>query len=616
MHSYLQRHLRTHNSAGGATCVKDAGKITGKGGTSETMATTLSLNMNAVGGLSSLFPTDGNSTLILSPPNLDIPPNTSQNYFMIQTPMGLQLIPLSNPVPTQPVPPPPPPPPPIQPPSQNFLLLQCQSTNGNQPSLILVPTATNTNALSAPSAPQPLPLVQTIPALPQVLAAPQTQISQFQPLQPQQRFILTNNTPLITAPPQNTTAINRPILGTLGRTRNARTRRGRKPKAKTLTSGSLVQTTPAPATQTSASSTTSTATTSAAPVTPARSSQELNIQVLTSVPPQNSDPVPETHSSPVTVTPTESASSNSLCASAGEAQSAPATDKLSEPISGEHFVLCFEKQAGERQPGEGMQVKVEMEEGVEEGRSYVLQFEGEGEQGQGGSREGGEKSYVLRFQAEGENEGAGAKEKTGMVSLNLLQDWGEERGGERIDGIEGGVGVGEKSFVLHFQTEPQSDDDIQPNSGYAEGQHEDLGLSCHSAQALMPLRGQEVVFELANDAKIDGDAGAGQSVQMIALIEGEGSSSEGGDAFADPTAVVGTGAGQMEGIFQLEGGEGIVIIEVSTSSLREGGEGGVSLGLRNMEKEVTAAQEVMTEEQKILEAKSRLSSAGMNGAEG
>ena len=27
----------------------------------------------------------------------------------------------------------------------------------------------------------------------------------------------------------------------------------------------------------------------------------------------------------------------------------------------------------------------------------------------------------------------------------------------------------------------------------------------------------------------------------------------------------------MEGIFQLEGGEGIVIIEVSTSSLREGG---------------------------------------------
>ncbi|KAL7886512.1 hypothetical protein AOLI_G00042330 [Acnodon oligacanthus] len=618
MHSYLQRHLRTHISGGGATCVKEAGKIIGKGGASETTTTTLSLNMNAAGGLSSLFSTDGNSTLILSPPNLDIPPNTSQNYFMIQTPMGLQLIPLSNPVPTQPAPPPPPPPPPppVQPPSQNFLLLQCQSTNGNQPSLILVPTATSANTLPAPSAPQSLPLVQTIPALPQVLAPPQNQISQFQPLQTQQRFILTNNnnTPLITAPPQNTTAISRPILGTLGRTRNTRTRRGRKPKAKAPASGSLVQTTPAPATQASAPSTTSTTTATAAVTSPANLSQQLNVQVPTSVPPQNSNPVPDTPSVSATVTGTPVASTesapNSPCALAGEPQSAPAAEKLPETLAGEHFVLCFEKETGAREQGEGMEVKVEMEGGVEGGRSYVLQFEGEGEQEEGGSGEGREKSYVLRFQAEGDSEGDGAKEKAGMVSLNLLQEWGGERECERMGGVE------EKSFVLHFQTEPQCDDDVQPSSSYSEGQNEDLGLSCHPAQALMPLGGQEVVFELANEAKIEGGTGSGQSVQMIALIEGEGSSSEAGDRFTDPGGVVGTGAGQMEGIFQLEGGEGIVIIEVSTSSLREGAEGGVSLGLRNVEKEVTAAQEVTPEEQKVLETESRLSSAGVHGAEG
>ncbi|XP_066538905.1 zinc finger protein 628 [Hoplias malabaricus] len=608
MHSYLQRHLRTHVGGGGATCVKEAGKIAGKSGAST--ATTLSLNMNAADGFVSLFP-DGNSTLILSPPNLDIPPNTSQNYFMIQTPTGLQLIPLSNPVPTQPAPPPPPPPPPIQAPSQNFLLLQCQSNNGNQPSLILVPTATNNNSLSAPSTPHPLPLVQTIPALPQVLAPAQAQISQFQPLQTQQRFILTNNnnTPLVTAPPQNTTTITRPILGTLSRNRNARVRRGRKNKAKSQMSSSLIQNVSAPQASTASTTSLTTATTL---TTSATVSQQPTVQVPTSVLSQNSDPVPHTMSAPATLaSKPENLTENHPADSPRDSQIAPSSEKLPESLPGEHIVFCFKKETGEREQGEGMEVKVEMEGGVEEGRSYVLQFEGEGEQGEGGNREGGEKSYVLRFQAEGESEGDGAKEKAGVVSLNLLREWGGEREGEGR--MEGTVGVEEKSFVLHFQTQPQCED-IQQNSNYTEDRTEELGLSCHSAQALLPLGGQEVVFELANEAKMDDNAGSGQSVQMIALIEGEGSGSKAGASFTETGAVVGAGAGQMEGIFQLEGGEGIVIIEVS--SLREAAEG-VSLGLRNVEKEVSAAQEVtLLEEQKVLETESRLSTAGVNGAEG
>ncbi|KAI1885825.1 hypothetical protein AGOR_G00207770 [Albula goreensis] len=82
MHSYLQRHLRTHGSGA---------KEGTKAAKSLTVSTTPGVNLIS-------FPeATGNSTLILSPPNLDIPPNTSQNYFMIQTPTGLQLIPLSNP---------------------------------------------------------------------------------------------------------------------------------------------------------------------------------------------------------------------------------------------------------------------------------------------------------------------------------------------------------------------------------------------------------------------------------------------------------------------------------------------------------------------------------------
>ncbi|XP_058874437.1 zinc finger protein 628 [Acipenser ruthenus] len=56
-------------------------------------------------------------------------PQQQQNYFLIQTPTGLQLVPIPQP------PPPPPPPPP-----QKFLLLQCPPTTpGGSPKLLLVP---------------------------------------------------------------------------------------------------------------------------------------------------------------------------------------------------------------------------------------------------------------------------------------------------------------------------------------------------------------------------------------------------------------------------------------------------------------------------------------------
>uniref|UniRef100_A0A672NC00 Zinc finger protein 628-like n=1 Tax=Sinocyclocheilus grahami TaxID=75366 RepID=A0A672NC00_SINGR len=554
MLSYLQRHLRTHSSGGAVACTKEAGKVAKGSGASETAM--LNLNLNVPGGLTSLFPTDSNSTLILSPPNLDIPPNTSQNYFMIQTTSGLQLIPLSNPTPTQPAPPPPPPPP--QP--QNFLLLQCQSSNGNQPSLILVPTASSTNTLSTPSDPQTLPLVQTIPAMPQVLAAPQTQIQQFQPVQTQQRFILTNNnSPFITAQPQSTSTIARPILGSLGRSRKGGTRHGRKPKAATQKSPPTVRTTPVkqPLMLSAATSTSTTISSATSAASLKTEFPQLIADNPPAVSPVSTSQVPESSSVPAV----RIMSTNNSPMLTRDLESVPVEEKAVKEISREHFVLCLKKEMENGGQGDGM------ERGNDAGQSYVLQIEGEGQQEEGGNSEGGEKSYVLRFQTEGECEGDAGKEKAEMVSLNLLQEWTGQSEGHGAADAEGSVEV-EKSFVLHFQTEPQSEEDIQPSSGFIGGPGEDLSLSCHPGQALVPLEGQDVVFELGDETKIDGSTGPGDSVQMIALIDGEGS---GSGARASFKGAVGANSGQMEGIFQLEGGEGIVIIEVSTSSLREGG---------------------------------------------
>lgn len=340
--------------------------------------------------------------------------------------------------------------------------------------------------------------------------------------------------------------------------------------------------------------------------------------VPTSVPPLNSDSVPDTPSDPATVTVSAvtpvTPSTDSHCVLTVDQQNASTAqevEKISVPLPEERFVLCFEKETEVTQQGDGMEVKVEMNEGEEIERSYVLHFEGESEQGDEGSEERGEKSYVLRFQSEEEMEGDGEKEKTGMVSLNLLQNWSGARDSERMEGFEEGVGVEEKAFVLHFQTDAPSDDDVPPNAGFPEGPREDLGLACHPAQALMPLSGQEVVFELGSEAKIDANTGGGERVQMIAVIEGGESSSGTESSFPNSGGVSSSGPGQMGSIFQLEGGEGIVIIEVSTSSLTEGTEG-ASVGLRNVDKGGTASQEVASEEQKMLENESRLS-ASVNG---
>lgn len=592
MLSYLQRHLRTHTSGGAVVCTKEAGKVAKGGVVSE--ASRMSLNMNVPGGLTSLFSTDNNSTLILSPPNLDIPPNTSQNYFLIQTTSGLQLIPLSNPTPTQPAPPPPPPPPQ----TQNFLLLQCQSSNGNQPSLILVPTASNTNTIPTPSEPQTLPLVQTLPALPQVLAPTQTQIQPFHPIQAQQRFILANNNaPLLPAQPQSTSTIVRPILSSFSRTRKGSTRRGRKPKAATQKSPTVHV-----KQQVKSSGLSSTPTTILSP-TPVASSktafQHLNANDPPAALPVSSGQVPESPSVSavdiISVTP-NSTPTNSSAVLRGDPESALVGEKRVNEISGEHFVLCLKKEMEDGEQGDEMEVKVEVKGGSDAGRSYVLQIEGEGMQEDGGNSEGGEKSYVLRFQTEEEQEEDEGKDKGEMVSLNLLQEWAGQAEGHGNADANGGVEV-EKSFVLHFQTEPQGEDDIQSTSGFIGGPGEDLSLSCHPAQALVPLDGQDVVFELSDETKMHESTGPGDSVQMIALIEGEGDSS---GARASFKGAVGSNSGQMEGVFQLEGGEGIVIIEVSTSSLGESGmeaaEVGHSLVEGHEEKQDNDTQEELTSE--------------------
>ncbi|XP_031641639.1 zinc finger protein 850 [Oncorhynchus kisutch] len=579
MQTYLQRHMRTHGNGAVAGDAGVGGKEGGRAGKRGGGVTTTTTLLNPI-----TLETTGNSgSLIVSQPTLDIPPNTSQNYFMIQTANGLQLIPLSAPAP----PPPPPPPPQTQ-----YILLQCPSTNGTQPSLILVPT-TGTNPQPTLE-PQGLPLVQT------VLNPAQTQMQHFQTISHQQqqpRFIITttnnnvNNPPIAkTTTPSLNSMLNKPILGKS--TRTARSRRGRKPKAAVgrhttslvaMTTTSVTMTT-APVSQSGdVIAVSSCNVTSVTPAT-VTAANTMTSSLPSSLPAKSQSPFsPPTasvsvstpsSSTSVTVTsgPLKVATVNSVTP-ASLPQTAPELGKSTEQdMRGEQYVLCFQK------GGKKEEVKI----GGEGGGSYVLQFEGEGsgEGGQGGmGREGDGESYVLRFQTEGEREGEreGGKEKGGLVSLNLLQEWGGVREGERRVGEDGGEG---ESFVLHFQTEPQSEERTTSDRGYPEGPSNSLELSCPPPQALMPLNGQEVVFELGDENKMVGQ-GSGESVQMITLIQAEGGGEGEGGSYSGAGGAVEEGRGPMEGIFQLEGGEGIVIIEVSTSSLREGGmdrgEGGVTV---------------------------------------
>ncbi|XP_028280184.1 zinc finger protein 850 [Parambassis ranga] len=575
MHSYLQRHIRTHGSgvslpgSGGGS--KDSVAVKANVGGVTTTTTLLSpITLEASGS---------NGSLIVSQPALNIPPNTSQNYFMIQTASGLQLIPLSSPAPTPP-PPPPPPPPPSQP--QNFFLLQCPSNNANQSSLFLLPTTNN-----PPPAPEPhsLPVLQTIQAFQPILNQTQTQIPQFPSVSQQQqqtRFIITNNnnanTPAVT-PTHNLSAsslLTKPILGKS--TRAARGRRGRKPKAALQKLAPVGQNAggAVPVTCVTSGTTTVTDNTTTEPTPSSLSAVSshcpLSIStttVLTLSSSTTATTTVDTSGSPATVTMVTPATTADTAATLTPTSATPERRphttveqiRTGENMSEKQFVLCFEN---EETAKEGMN----MGEG---GESYVLQFEGNtsGDSVEGGVGAVG-KSLVLQFKPDGPGEGEKGGDKGGMMSL--LHDWG----GEKQDGTQS---VGEssqgESYVLHFHTESQ--DSGPSRATFSQGQDNSLQLSCTPTQGLVPLDGQEVVFELGGETKMEQETEEG--MQMIALIRGEGGMMGGEGAGCNPAGgTVTAGAGAMEGIFQLENGDEIVIIEVSTSSLREGrgGDGEIS----------------------------------------
>ncbi|KAI3361125.1 hypothetical protein L3Q82_013320 [Scortum barcoo] len=570
MHSYLQRHIRTHGSGVPLPCPGGGGKdgVAVKASVGGVTTTTTLLNPITL-------ETSGNhGSLIVSQPALNIPPNTSQNYFMIQTASGLQLIPLSSPAPAPP-PPPPPPPPPSQP--QNFLLLQCPSNNGSQSSLILVPTANNP---PPPPEPQTLPMLQTIQALQPVLNQTQAQMPQFPTISQQQqqtRIIITNsnnnaNTPVAT-PTQTLSAnslLTKPILGKS--TRTARGRRGRKPKATLQKSAAAAasQAAGGALSVTNYNVTSDTQTITAANTITESSQSPLSTishcslsSSCTTVPILSSSttvaPTVDTSGPPsavTMVTPATTVATSLVSTPVPATSETPTTAgeiRTGETMTGKQFVLCFDN---EGQAKEGMNI-------AEGGESYVLQFEGDasGEAVDGGM--GGEgKSLVLQFKRNGQGEGEKEGDKEGVMSL--LRKWGGEKQGETQTGEESSQG---ESYVLHFHTEVQ---DSGPSSAtFSQGQETSLQLSCRPTQSLVPLDGQEVVFELGGETKMEQESEEG--MQMIALIEGEGGmmGEEGAGCNAAGGRVT-EGGGAMEGIFQLESGEEIVIIEVSTSSLREG----------------------------------------------
>uniref|UniRef100_A0A087XZP4 C2H2-type domain-containing protein n=1 Tax=Poecilia formosa TaxID=48698 RepID=A0A087XZP4_POEFO len=506
MHSYLQRHIRTHGNGVSLPGPGGGGKdgVAVKASVGGVTTTTTLLNPIT------LETTGNNGSLIVSQPALNIPPNTSQNYFMIQTANGLQLIPL----------------PPSQ--SQNFLLLQCPSTNGSQSRLILVPTANN-----PPPAPDPqsLPILQTIQAFQPVLSQSQTQIAQFPAVSQQQqhaKIIITNTAqaPVATANHSLSALLTKPILGKS--TRTARGRRGRKPKAaaqKTApTAGGAV-----PAAHCNTVSNTKMVT-----VNNTNTDSDLSCQKRTaSIAVASTEATAETTGS-LPVTPEDTPHSS--------------LEQIGKEgtVAEKQFVLCFENAEQQKQGAN-------IEEG---GDPYVLQFEGNpsGEADQEGI-DGDGKSIVLQFESGGQDEGEKGGSKEGVMSL--LHEWGEgKQGGSQTVG-EGSQG---ESYVLHFHTEAQQSS--PSSSTFGQGQDSSVELSCAPTQAFVPISGQEVVFD---QMEPEGERG----VQMIALIEGEGQMIGGDGAGCDTEAgAMAEDEGGVKSIFQLEHGDEIVIIEVSTSQLR------------------------------------------------
>lgn len=564
MHSYLQRHIRTHGSGATLPCSGGEGKdgVVVKANVGGVTTTTTLLNPIT------LETNENNGSLIVSQPALNIPPNTSQNYFMIQTASGLQLIPLSSPMPA----PPPPPPPPAQP--QNYFLLQCPSNNGSQSSLILVPTANNPPAAQEP---QTLPMLQSFQSVPPALnQAPQTPISQFSTLAQQQqtRIIITgnNNNNHINSPVAMSTQtlsanslLTKPILGRTIRTGG---RRGRKPKSALQKSQSSVSqnTGGVPAVPNSPV----TCVAQASPVANTTSGSSTSSNPLMSLCPlSTSGKTVSIHSTSPTVAPLVDSSGPPLSTTMAPPASSITTAQVSPPVShtpgnnsqttsGEirteeamaekQFVLCFDNEA---------QSKEDM------GGSYVLQFE---DGGAGGTVDGGVvaegNSLVLQIKTNGQSDGEKEGDKGAMMSL--LQDWGEEKQGGRQTGEESSQG---ESYVLHFHTEAESS---ATGGSFSRGQETSLQLTCtRNSSSLVPLDGQEVVFELGGGTKME--QAPEEGMQMIALIGDEGAMAGEMAHCSTATGGVAEDGGAMEGIFQLESGEGIVIIEVSTSGLRDGG---------------------------------------------
>ncbi|XP_077454549.1 uncharacterized protein znf628 [Stigmatopora argus] len=452
MHSYLQRHIRTHSSTLPLPSPKGAGQdgISVKASVGGVTTTTTLLNPIT------LESSGNNGSLIVSQPALNIPVNTSQNYFMIQTASGLQLIPLSAPTP----PPAPPPPPPSQ--AQNFYLLQCPSTNGSQSSLILVPTA---NQLPAPTEPASVPMFQTFNN------QTHSQVTQFPVLSTHQQthIAITNNKTASVAPIPNS-LLCKPILGKSNRT--ARGRRGRKPKnalqkpAETKNPDPTIRT-----------------------IHPNSATITANCDL---------SPSPASVYTPSTSIDTQSPPA---IVSTPDNTHTKLTDmNSSETLTEKQFVLSFDNEV----------------------------------------------QFAANARGEAEKEG----DKSAMMSL--LQDWGGEKPStSQLGEDECGQGG---SFVFHFQEGDQSQADFNQH-------HDDnMPLSCESAQNLVPLHSQGVVFQVGDDSKMEQESQEG--MQMIALIERE----DGMMGVDGENCSSAAGAG---GIFQLEGGNEIVIIEVSTSNLIE-----------------------------------------------
>lgn len=562
MHSYLQRHIRTHGSGVSLPCSGGKGKDGVVVNANVGGVTTTTTLLNPI----TLETNENSGSLIVSQPALNIPPNTSQNYFMIQTASGLQLIPLSSPVPA---PPPPPPPPPAQP--QNYLLLQCPSNSGSQSSLILVPTANN-----PPPAQETLPMLQSFQAVQSVLnQTPQAQISQFSRLAQQQqqqqtRIIITSNNNNINssvAMSAQTLSANslltKPILGRTTRTGG---RRGRKPKSALQKSQSSVgQKTGGVAAEPNSHATTAAQANAVANAT--SGSPPSADTMMSQCPLSSSCKTVSSHSASSTVAPLADTSGPpssvtmvSPSTTVTTAQVSPPESVMPETIAQttledirtdesmteKQFVLCFDNEGESKE---------------DMGGSYVLQFE---DGGSGGTVDGGVvaegNSLVLQIKTNGQHDGEKESDKGGMMSL--LHDWGEEKQGGRQTGEEGSQG---ESYVLHFHTEAES----SPTSGaFSGGQETSLQLTCTPNSSLVPLDGQEVVFKLGAGTKME--QAPEEGMQMIALIGDEGGMAGELAHCSAATGGVAEDGGAMEGIFQLESGEGIVIIEVSTSGIRDG----------------------------------------------